>query len=206
MSCCPIGTPQKYCQENYLSCTHNDPAQRGDYGVVPTYLEPGPDYYAPTGHYQSGGRAHGGPDHVNWCERERERERTRERERETETDRERQIEREGERETERDREQVLYMLHVRLSQESNLMTCCTMTLISFTFSLCHARALSCPSRSFFQVPRHPRSLQGPLPVETVRVCRYSSGEPRRFVGLETVAGNHEGSWVLSHMVAIPVKV
>ena len=108
MSCCPIGTPQKYCQENYLSCTHNDPAQRGDYGVVPTYLEPGPDYYAPTGHYQSGGRAHGGPDHVNWCERERERERTRERERETETDRERQRERETERDRERQRASALH--------------------------------------------------------------------------------------------------
>ena len=104
VSCCPIGTPQKYCQENYLSCTHNDPAQRGDYGVVPTYLEPGPDYYAPTGHYQSGGRAHGGPDHVNWCERERERERTSERERERQRETERERERERQRVTERDRE------------------------------------------------------------------------------------------------------
>merc|ERR1711966_394176 len=51
---------QAYCEDNYLACTHNDPAQRGDYHLAPTYLEPAPDYYAPTG------RGHGGPDHVNW--------------------------------------------------------------------------------------------------------------------------------------------
>lgn len=53
--------------DNYLACTHNEPAQRADYQNGPANpLEPGPDYYAPTGHYQSGGRGHGGPDHVNW--------------------------------------------------------------------------------------------------------------------------------------------
>ena len=62
-----VDTPQKYCMDNYLACTHNEPAQRADYQNGPANpLEPGPDYYAPTGHYPSGGRGHGGPDHVNW--------------------------------------------------------------------------------------------------------------------------------------------
>ena len=56
---------QAYCEDNYLACTHNDPAQRGDYHNAATYLEPAPDYYAPIG------RGHGGPDHVNWCVRMR---------------------------------------------------------------------------------------------------------------------------------------
>ena len=51
---------QAYCEDNYLACTHNDPASRS-FHDGPTYLEPAPDYYAPTG------RGHGGADHVNWC-------------------------------------------------------------------------------------------------------------------------------------------
>ena len=39
---------QAYCEDNYLACTHNDPASRS-YHDGPTYLEPAPDYYAPTG-------------------------------------------------------------------------------------------------------------------------------------------------------------
>ena len=55
--CLSPPSTQAYCQENYLKCTHND-GTVGTNGFPNTYLEPGPDYYAPTG------RGHGG---ACWC-------------------------------------------------------------------------------------------------------------------------------------------
>jgi hypothetical protein len=125
--------------ENYLSCTHNDPAQRADYQHGPENpLEPGPDYYAPTGHYQSGGRGHGGPDHVNWCESG--------------------IISNDTPITEGLGRRPRVHVRVTFAEEHDPAARGTERVSSLFIFL------------FFQVPRHPRPLQGPLPVDS-RSCR-----------------------------------